>query len=218
MSFLAVQGAALFLFIPVVLILYLRQPLGPAVSLALGVGIMLGHRFIAAPWMGRHSQRRCLWCGRTGDLPERFAVAASGRDWPMAACGAAHRSRASRFLQFAEKFRPLLAAGIFIPLLLLLLGTLAIAIGRAFLAHETNVLIFRTVVATTVVGASVGWRAMPQPAPGARIASPFPLHNLFLLGIGNTLWVFRVVGLFWLASSAAAVFGGGAASAAASAP
>jgi hypothetical protein len=34
--------------------------------------------------------------------------------------------------------------------------------------------------------------------PGPSLRSPFPLHNLFLLGIRNTLWVFRLVGAWWL--------------------
>ena len=31
-------------------------------------------------------------------------------------------------------------------------------------------------------------------------AIDFPVHNLFLLGVRNTLWVFRLVGLWWLVS------------------
>jgi hypothetical protein len=34
--------------------------------------------------------------------------------------------------------------------------------------------------------------------PAAKLACPFPLHNFFLLGIRNTLWVFRLVGAWWL--------------------
>ena len=33
-------------------------------------------------------------------------------------------------------------------------------------------------------------------------AIDFPVHNLFLLGIGNTMWVFRLVGIWWLADGA----------------
>jgi hypothetical protein len=203
MSFLALQGMGLFLFIPLVLTLYLQQPLGPAWSLSAGLAVMLGHRFIASPWMAAHSTERCLWCGRTGAQSESFAVQAGGRSWPMAACSPAHRDFTARFLGFVFRFRALVAAGIFIPLLLLLAGTLAIAAGRPFISHETNRLIFRTVVALTVAGASVAWLAFPRPAAGAPVRCPFPLHNLFLLGIANTLWVFRIVGVVWLGLTAA---------------
>ena len=50
---LTLQGILLFLFVPLVLVLYLRQPLGPVVSILIGLGIMFAHRFIAAPWMAR---------------------------------------------------------------------------------------------------------------------------------------------------------------------
>jgi len=60
-------------------------------------------------------------------------------------------------------------------------------------------------VALTVVGASLGYLAVREAAEP--VTSPFPLHNLFLLGIRNTLWVFRVVGAWWLAASAWTILG-----------
>ena len=36
---------------------------------------------------------------------------------------------------------------------------------------------------------------------GIAVSEPaidFPVHNLFLLGVNTTFWVFRIVGLFWL--------------------
>jgi hypothetical protein len=114
----------------------------------------------------------------------------------MSACGDEHRLRIGRFLTFLERFRVPLGLGIFVPLLLLLGGSLARALGQPLLPHELNALQFRTVVALTVVGVSVAYMAVSSPVEP--LACPFPLHNLFLLGIGNTLWVFRLVGAWWL--------------------
>jgi len=164
---------------------------------------MMGHRLVASPWMARHAAERCLWCGRAGSLDgEPFGVGSSGRSFSLRVCGPSHRRSASRFLAFAVRFRPWIAAGIFLPLSVLLLGILAEALGHPFIPHEWNRLQFRTVVALTVVGTSLGYLAVKD--PGGQPRCPFPLHNLFLLGIGNTLWVFRVVGAWWLALSAMA--------------
>jgi hypothetical protein len=194
------SGAVLFAFIPLVLFLYLRQPLGPAVSILIGVVIMFGHRFVAAPWMARHSTERCLWCGKTlrevTEGPGRvFRVSASGRDQPMAACSARHHEAAARFLTFVTRWRAPIAIGIFVPLLLLLVGSLAPAAGHPFISHEWNTWQFRTIVAVSVVVTSLVYRIANPVEP---LRSPFPLHNLFLLGIRNTLWVFRLVGAWWL--------------------
>jgi hypothetical protein len=55
-------------------------------------------------------------------------------------------------------------------------------------------------VAFTVFFASLAYRTVRIPSD--TLVFPFPLHNFFLLGIRNTLWVFRVVGLWWLADGA----------------
>ncbi len=220
---LTIQGALLFLFIPLVLFLYLRQPLGPAVSILIGIAIMFCHRFVAAPWMARHSTERCLWCGRTVRRPEQdstrvshemaqgpaavshqvaqgvssvFHVLASGQDYLMAACAPRHRDYATRFLTFISRWRALIALGIFVPLLVLLIGSLAAAASRPFIPSGWNTWQFRTIVAFTVVVTSLAYRTARRPVEPLR--SPFPLHNLYLLGIRNTLWVFRLVGAWWL--------------------
>jgi hypothetical protein len=193
---LACQGIFLFAFIPLVLFLFLRQPLGPGLSLILGLAVMFGHRFLAAPWMSRHANARCLWCARQSDSASSLEVRAGGRMWVMAACGEEHRLRASRFLTFLNRFRVPVRLGIFIPLLLLLGGSLAGSLGHPFISHELSALQFRVAVAATVMAASVGYLAVRSSAE--RPTCPFPLHNLFLLGIGNTLWVFRLVGTWWL--------------------
>ena len=202
---LRLEGILLFAFIPLVLWLYLRQPIGPGWSVALGVSIMLSHRFLAAPWMLRRATGRCLWCGGAGPLTERVRVASGRRTLELAACGPEHRDLCGRFLSFAARYRAPIALGIFAPLGLLLLGSAALALGRPFISHDALAAQFRIVVAATVAGASVAYRLAPPPAGDLRC--PFPLHNLFLLGIRNTLWVFRIVGAWWLAGGVLAVAG-----------
>ena len=200
---LALTGAALFAFIPIVLFLYLQLPLGPGPSLLLGAALMLGHRFVASPWMARHAPARCLWCGRVGTAAVLMPIRAVGREWTLAACGEAHAALAGRFLTFVTRRRAWIAAGIFAPLAVLLAGTAALALGHPFITPEANRQQFRVVVALTVVGVSLAYRTALVPDP--RLRSPFPLHNLFLLGIRATLWVFRVVGAFWLTLGALAL-------------
>lgn len=201
---LAWQGALLFAFIPLVLFLYLQQPIGPGLSVAAGVTVMLGHRFLASPWMERHALERCLWCGRSISLDGgAVEVTASRRRWTLRTCGDGHRARIGRFFTFVARFRLAIALGIFLPLFILLAGTLLIAAGRPVIPPEWNRLQFRSLVAVTVVGTSMGYLGVRK--ADQVLMCPFPLHNLFLLGVGNTLWVFRIVGVWWLALGLAAL-------------
>jgi hypothetical protein len=195
-----IQGLLLFAFIPLVLFLFLRQPLGAGPSVVVGAIIMFSHRFLAAPWMARHATERCLWCGRAIASGGPITVTASGRAWTLAVCGPTHRSLAARFLTFVANARAPIAIGIFVPLVLLLGSSLAAAAGRPIFAHEWNAWQFRVIVAFTVFCSSFAYRTVR--IPSGTLAFPFPLHNFFLLGIRNTLWVFRVVGLWWLVDGA----------------
>jgi hypothetical protein len=207
MMALALQGFGLFLFIPLVLTLFLRQPLGPGWSVAIGVAIMAGHRYVAAPWAAKFADVRCLWCGRA-QASTGVPVMAGGRLWMMNACSGPHAGHVARFLRFVDRFRAPIAAGIFLPLAWLIVASLAAAAGWPLLPHATNALIFRVVVAATVVSASLFPFVVRGAAPaeagseGGPLRCPFPIHNLFLLGIGNTLWIFRIVGAWWLADAA----------------
>lgn len=199
--FRALQGVLLFLFIPLVLYLFLRQPLGPAVSVALGLALMAGHRFVAEPWARRRAPERCAWCGRgrggrPGGAWQTLDVLAGGRPWQVGACGPSHAALSGRFLSLTRRCRVPIAAGNLIPLALLLSGSLALAAGWPFLSPDANGLQFRLVVALTVVSASLAYRAVR--VPDERLVSVFPLHNLLLLGLRQTLWVFRLVGAWWI--------------------
>ena len=196
---LVLQGVALFVFIPLVLWLFLAQPLGPGWSLALGTGIIVGHRAVAAPWAARHARQRCIWCGQPGRITHDVPVSGGAATVVFGACDGKHEDAARRFFGFVDAHRLAIGLGIFVPLAVLLVGTLLGALGISSLAHDVNAFQFRLVVAATVVFASLAYRTAP---PAREPRSAFPVHNLFLLGIRNTLWVFRLVGAWWLAASA----------------
>lgn len=192
------QGVLLFACVPLVLYLWLSQPLGPAVSIVVGVAVVVGHRFVAESWMARHSTHRCLWCAGAAAADQQFVVTSGKKAWTMAACGPDHRMLASRFLSFLETARRLVFVGIFVPLLILIVGTLLVAGGIQAFSAEAVTMQFKTTVAFTVLAVSLAYRSVRKPAESIRC--PVPVHNLFMLGIRNTLWVFRVVGAWWLAA------------------
>jgi hypothetical protein len=195
---IVVQGIALFAFIPLVLWLLLVQPLGPGWSMALGLAIIAGHRAVAGPWAARQAGRRCLWCGRPGRLSGEVPVVSGAGTIVFAACDTSHERLARQFMGFVHRHRVAIRLGIFVPLAILLGGTLIGALGFRSLPHLLNALQFRVIVASTVVLVSLAYRSAP-PSPNPR--SAFPVHNLALLGIRNTLWVFRLVGGWWLVAA-----------------
>ena len=188
----------LFLFIPLVLFLFVRHPEPAGASLIAGVVLMVGHRRLARPYMERALPVKCAWCNRV--LPagagETLDLLSGGREI-RARCCAGHREPAARFFAFLESWRWPLRLGIFVPLLILL-GTLAVsASGQqaplAPLADTTA--LFQLVVGITVNVAALG--SLRTPARSSTTV-PFPVHNFFLLGVRNLLWVFRLVGIWWI--------------------
>jgi hypothetical protein len=197
-------GVLLFLFIPLVLYLFVRHPEPVAASLGAGVVLMAGHRFLARPYMERALPRKCLWCNRV--LPaERdpststvtLDLEAGGR-LLAARCCAGHRAPAARFFRFLHLARLPLRAGIFLPLLLLLAALAAAAGGHPRSLPGVTAL-FQLAVGVTVSAAAWGYLLLPA-APGAPapVAVPFPVHNFFLLGVRPLLWIFRLVGAWWI--------------------
>jgi|GEM_PF-659459 len=201
-------GIALFLFIPVVLYLLVAQPrlAGGSLGWALGAGValMLGHRFLARPYMRWARLRKCLWCGR---VPPREAVPVlleTGKGSLQARCCARHRPPTLRFFGFTHTWRWPLRLAIFVPLLLLVATMAAAALGVASPAALAGVTdLFRLSVGLAVNLAAWGYLAhrrggeAPSAArEGTRVA--FPAHNFFLLGVGPLLWIFRLVGIWWI--------------------
>jgi len=204
-------GIALFLFIPVVLFLFVRHPEPIAASLGAGVALMLGHRFLARPYMEAVRMRKCLWCnGRPRPEVETLPLLVGGRGKDgaahelLAAVCPRHRDPAARFVSFLERARLPLRLGIFVPLLLLFAALVAAALGeRRWL--DPTVALFQLLVGITVNVAAFGYfAATPHSSDrgSGPARPPFPAHNFFLLGIRNLLWVFRLVGIWWIAAGA----------------
>jgi hypothetical protein len=188
-------GVLLFLFIPLVLFLFVRHPAPVGMSLGAGVGLIVVHRFLARPYMERVVAVKCLWCNRVPPRePVDLELRAGGGRTVAARCCAAHRAPAAKFFSFLHLWRWPLRLGIFLPLLFLLAALGASAAGQpAPVPFATDW--FRLVVGVTVNVAALGYLAAREHAP---LEVPFPVHNFFLLGVRNLLWIFRVVGLWWI--------------------
>lgn len=197
-------GLGLFLFIPLVLYLFVRHPEPVGASLALGVALMLGHRFVARPFMEQVRERRCLWCARVLATEEPrlgIEIATGEGSLPFVACPE-HEPLARRFFSWLDRMRVPLRLGIALPLLTLLAALLLAALGDPGpLAIVTE--LFRLLVGLTVHLAALG-ATLGAAAPTPRAA--FPLHNFTLLGVRNLLWIFRLVGVWWIVGGAAALY------------
>jgi hypothetical protein len=169
--------------------------------LAAGIALMLGHRFLARPYMRRALAGKCLWCNRrlepAGPAAETLAVRSGGAEWTARFCPG-HRAPGARFLAFVEGWSRVLRLGIFLPLLLLLTALAATAAGRRVpLAAATD--LFRLLIGITVNLAAWGYLVRSREAgEAAPVSLPFPLHNFTLLGIRALLWIFRLVGIWWI--------------------
>jgi hypothetical protein len=187
-------GVLLFLFIPLVLFLFVRHPAPVALSLGGGVALIVVHRFLARPYMERVAAVKCLWCNRVPPREPVELALRSGARTVAARCCAAHRKPAAEFFSFLHLWRWPLRLGIFLPLLFLLTALAAAAAGQpAPVPFATTW--FKLVVGVTVNVAALGYLAVREHAP---LEVPFPVHNFFLLGVRNLLWIFRVVGLWWI--------------------
>jgi hypothetical protein len=195
-------GVLLFLFIPLVLFLYVRHPEPVGGSLIAGVVLMIGHRFLARPYMERVLPIKCLWCNRVlPDAPEGRRAGEistlelrSGGRVVQARCCAVHRQPAAKFFSFLHAWRWPLRLGIFVPLLFLLVALAASAAGQPAPVPLATAW-FKLVVGITVNLAAFGYFGARERTP---LEVPFPIHNFFLLGVRNLLWVFRLVGLWWI--------------------
>jgi hypothetical protein len=187
-------GVLLFLFIPLVLFLFLRYPMGVRLSFLIAISLMLGHRFVAIPFMNRYRLKRCLWCGKT-ERPRTNLEVHAGKSLQFEFCKNGCFSNAKRFFDFCNRYKTLLRIGIFIPLLWYLITMMMVSYELFSFPYDWNNFIFRFFIACSVVAISFLFKT------GHEVSNPhfpFPIHNLFLLGIRNTLMVFRLVGIWWI--------------------
>jgi hypothetical protein len=192
-------GLLLFLPVPIVLWLFTRAPLGVLPSLALGSALVASHRSYARPFALARAGRRCLYCGGVS-RPEAPGLEVreplGTTSWK--ACSADHARRLASVLAWAERHARFVRVGI--------LGTLAAFLAVAALAgggllaperYLDAVAFFRLGVAVTVL--PLGWLSERQP-PSHAPRVPLPLHIQALVGSWAVLWLFRLVGLWWLAA------------------
>ena len=197
------EGVALFLFIPLVLFLYVSRPEPMLVSLVAGLVLMFGHRLIARPYMQKVAPRLCLWTHRRldaghGEALETASIELHARAGVQEArCLAKHAQDVARFFTWIHKVRVVIAIGIFIPLALMLIAALVAATGRSMMSLDLATAIFQLSVGITVNVASLGYLTVRQVDEPLRV--PVPAHNFFLLGIRTLLWIFRIVGVLWIA-------------------
>jgi hypothetical protein len=190
----------LFLPVPLVLWLFTWQPLGSWASLGIGIVVVLTHRLYARPFALSRAGRRCLWCG--GPAGEGLTIDVDepvGRtSWR--ACGAPHARVLTRTLGWAAGHSRFLRLGILGTLALFLGLSVAAALGRpAGLAAADATAVLHLGVALTVL--PFGWLAPLRGSTGASGGLPFPVHIQALLGTAWVVWLFRVVGLWWLGAA-----------------
>ena len=201
---LRLGGMGFFLFIPLVLWLFTRPPemIGTGTALLLGLAIIVVHRRVAAPWVFRYAGCRSLWSGATIEEARPTASVRSGSR--LCEFGFGSDREAERFRVFAGfvlRHMRWLRLGIFAPLLFFVVSNLSSEVfGWPWFANqrEWSLVLFQGVIALTVVSVAVAYRLGPAVAERETVVFPFPVHNLALLGVRNTLLVFAGVGVFWI--------------------
>lgn len=198
--FSTVLGVLLFLFIPAVLFLFVAHPEPVLGSLTAGVALMVGHRFLAVPYFRAIRPTTCAWCHRAlgGDRAPTLALELATPTERLAifACER-HAEPTRRFFGLVDRLRWPLRIGIGLPLALLLAALVAAGLGHDEALTPVGEL-FRFVVGITVNAAALGALA----GPPVRVARPaFPVHNFCLLGVRAILWIFRLVGVWWIVSA-----------------
>jgi hypothetical protein len=189
-------GILLFLPVPLVLWLFTAQPLGVAWSLAVGCAIVATHRLYARPFALARAERRCLWCGSPAAGPS-LALAEPVGETTWRTCGEAHGARVGAVLSWASRHGLALRLGIGGSLLILFaMSLLARFMPRLGLLPKDGVLLFRLGVACTVL--PLGWLGTRR-SPASIGPLPFPVHLQALVGTVVVVWLFRLVGLAWLA-------------------
>jgi hypothetical protein len=102
-------------------------------------------------------------------------------------------------IEWAAQRRGFLRLGILGTLGVFLAWGTAAGLGRrGHPAFDDAVAFFRLGITLTVL--PLGWlAARAEPAPVEASRTPFPLHVPSLIGLGSVLWLFRLIGLLWLA-------------------
>ena len=139
--------------------------------------------------------------GAFGDGP-RLVVEEPLGTTTWSTCQPGHAQRMQGVLAWAEDHGVWMRVGILGTLGAFLVGVpLAAAERLGSVTVEDGVSLFRLGIAVTVL--PLGWLAPYRAAdPRERWKSPFPVHIQALIGTWAVMWLFRLVGLAWLALAA----------------
>lgn len=196
---LRLQGLLLFLCIPLVLYLLLCEPVQPLAALLVGLAIMFAHRFVARPFMVANLDKRCIWSGAEVAPGCGYKVTSGGETYTFNSYSDGARDQAARFFTFAQKFAWPLRIAILGPLAFYVVVELLRLSGHEVVSHATAAMVFRGIIGLTTLTTFVAYRFVePIPHMKGPVAFPFPVHNVSLLGIRFTLWIFAAVGAWWV--------------------
>ena len=196
-----IAGLLVFLPIPAVLFLYTRNPLGLTPSMAIGFVVMVTHGLYARPYAQWRASRRCLWSGRPVESgkPVEVRDPLGPIDWQVEHAAAEDRLR--RTFGWARRNAWFLRVGVLVPLVGFLAAHWFAASGRLGTLNGMDTInFFRLGIASTVL--PFGWLG-PRSAPDSEeaLSFPSPVHIQALVGTQIMLWLFRIVGVVWLAQA-----------------
>ena len=187
---------------PLVLFLFTAAAARAVALAGLGVALMLTHRLYARPFALSRAQQALPLVRRAGRGRARGRPRRAARAHVLAGL-----RRGARWLSSPGRWggrgtaRSCFASGSSARSRLFSACPSAAALGRpAWLAAADAVAVFRLGVALTVL--PFGWLgplAGPPGGPNGRL--PFPVHIQALLGTVWVLWLFRLVGLWWLVAA-----------------
>lgn len=189
------KGIMLFLFIPITLILLLMFPFGILISVSLGILIIIFHRSVARPYLDKYAMEKCIWCNTIINNKEiNIDVLEKGKSIKFVSCSEDCKVKTSEFFIFTNKVSLLIKWGILAMIIIYLASVLLWYFGVTLIGIKESKNLFKGVIAVIVLFVSFFYRG----SKGDKLYFPLPIHNLFLLGIKNTLWVLRIVGGIWL--------------------
>ncbi len=190
------EGIFLFLFIPFTLYLLLTFPFGISLSLLFSMIIIATNKFISRPYMKKYRSFKCLWCnkliysesGKLDILENKIPI-------EFYYCSSKCKNELINFFAFTNKYGILIKLAILTPLVIYFLVSFLID----FSLIKWNILniryFFKGVISVVVILVSLLYKIKVK---GIKLSFPFPIHNIFLLSINNTLWIFRIVGIWWI--------------------
>lgn len=197
------MGLGLFLFIPLVLYLYLVRPFPVLISLGSGVFLMLIHRFPARAYMFRAVSVKCLWCDgcfKPGESRVRIRVKQGNSKFHVFV-HPQHEQAVRRFYACLYRGRYIFRVGIFVPLIILLGALLTRGLNIVDFVEQAT-LMFKGVIGIVVNIAAFGYLMFE---PSEEVRPVFPPHNFHLIGVRQILWIFRIVGIWWIIQTLGAI-------------